>query len=432
MSPENRRALTASAFFGALFLGVLWLALASRGEAGSEAEERQRAQAATPLPVTVVEIRLADRFEIHERLAGRVVARRRSELGFERSGRLARIEVEEGDRVEEGALLARLDTRELEARRRELRARVEATRSRLEFARVTARRQRELRRADSVSPQALDEALANESTLEAQLAADRAALEHVEVGLELSSLRAPYPAVIVRRLADEGSIASPGQAVLAVLEDGVQELQLGVPPELVGGLEPGRAYEIESGSLTLEARLRSIVPELDPATRTQTAILEIPREADPAGRLADGSLAWLRLGREIETRGAWVPLGALAEGRRGTWTAFAVVPAIEDSGADGVGDDGGDSAAAEGGGRGVHRDADADGAARIERRQVEIIQAEAERAFVRGTLWDGDRIVRDGLHRLVPGMRVEVVEVIDVVETSAAPAPEPTPLPRRS
>jgi len=401
MNPDNRRALTASAFFGALFLGVLWLALASRGEAVSEAEQRQRARAATPLPVTVVEIRLADRFEIHERLAGRVVARRRSQLGFERSGRLARIEVEEGERVEEGALLARLDTRELEARRRELSARVESTRSRLELARITAGRQRELRRADSVSPQALDEALANESTLQAQLAADRAALEHVEVGLELSSLRAPYPAVIVRRLADEGSITSPGQSVLAVLEDGVQELQLGVPPELAGGLEPGRAYEIESGSLTLEARLRSIVPELDPATRTQTAILEIPREADPAGRLV-----------EIETRGAWVPLGALAEGRRGTWTAFAVVP---------------------------DTDTDTDTAARIERRQVEVIQAEAQRAFVRGTLRDGDRIVGDGLHRLVPGMRVEVVEVVQAleeVETIAAPVPAPVPPsasdPRRS
>jgi len=412
MNPDNRRALTASAFFGALFLGVLWLALASRGEAVSEAEQRQRARAATPLPVTVVEIRLADRFEIHERLAGRVVARRRSQLGFERSGRLARIEVEEGERVEEGALLARLDTRELEARRRELSARVESTRSRLELARITAGRQRELRRADSVSPQALDEALANESTLQAQLAADRAALEHVEVGLELSSLRAPYPAVIVRRLADEGSITSPGQSVLAVLEDGVQELQLGVPPELAGGLEPGRAYEIESGSLTLEARLRSIVPELDPATRTQTAILEIPREADPAGRLVDGSLAWVRLAREIETRGAWVPLGALAEGRRGTWTAFAVVP---------------------------DTDTDTDTAARIERRQVEVIQAEAQRAFVRGTLRDGDRIVGDGLHRLVPGMRVEVVEVVQAleeVETIAAPVPAPVPPsasdPRRS
>jgi RND family efflux transporter MFP subunit len=424
MSPDNRRALTASAFFGALFLGVLWLALASRGEAGSEAEERQRADAATPLPVAAVEIRLADRFEIHERLAGRVVARRRSELGFERSGRLVRIEVEEGDRVEEGALLARLDTRELEARRRELRALVESTRSRLELARITAGRQRELRRADYLSPQALDEALANESTLQAQLAADRAALEHVEVGLELSSLRAPYPAVIVRRLADEGSIASPGQSVLAVLEDGVQELQLGVPPELAGGLEPGRAYEIESGSLTLEARLRSIVPELDPATRTQTAILEIPREADPAGRLADGSLAWVRLGREIETRGAWVPLGALAEGRRGTWTAFAIVPDI---------DTGGDQGDARG-----DRDGNGDGdAGRIERRQVEIIQAEAERAFVRGTLRDGDRIVRDGLHRLVPGMRVEVVDVIEMIEVPTATAgsvaaPEPAPLPRRS
>lgn len=48
---------------------------------------------------------------VAERLAGRVIARRRSELGFERNGRLAKVAVDEGDHVKEGAVLAELDTR---------------------------------------------------------------------------------------------------------------------------------------------------------------------------------------------------------------------------------------------------------------------------------------------------------------------------------
>jgi len=378
MSQETRAALGVSAFFAALFFVVLALSWAVRSDAVTGAQSGEEA-GDRALPVAVVEVRLADRFEIRERLAGRVVSRRRSELGFERSGRLARIEVDEGDRVEAGALLARLDTRELEARRRELEANVESTRARLELARVTAGRQRELSQAGSLSAQDLDEALANESALEAQLSADRAALEHTEVGLELSSLHAPYPAIIVRRLADEGSIASPGQPVLAVLEEEGQEIHLGVPPELAGGLEVGSRHRVESGGRVLSAVVRAIVPEIDPVTRTQTAILEIASGPEERPRLAVGSLAWVRLAREIEAPGAWIPLGALTEGRRGTWTAFAVVD--------------GES-----------------GQTRIERRQVEIIQAESTRAFVRGTLRKGDRIVRDGLHRLVPGLSVEIVE----------------------
>ena len=95
--------------------------------------------------------------------------------------------------------------------------------------------------------------------------------------------------------------------------------------------------------------------------------------------MADGSLVWVRFEQRVPARGSWVPMGALAEGRRGTWTAYAVV------------DDG-------------------QGGTRVERRVVQIIQAEERRAFVRGTLREGDRLVSDGLHRLTPGSRVRVVD----------------------
>ena len=358
-------ALAASCLAG----GLLWL--------GARSPEPEAAPTPNVLPVRVIDVVLAESFALTERLAGRVVSRRRSELGFERNGRVAEIHVDQGDRVEAGALLAKLDTRELEAARRELAARLASTRARLELARLTADRQRRLRDSDHVSPQTLDEALANEATLAAQLAADGAALERTEVALALSELRAPYPAVIAERLLDEVTVAAPGQTVLSILEAGAYEVQLGVPPEVASQLEIGRDYEVENDVVALHATLRRLAPELDQATRTQTAILEVDPQTPAAAGLADGSLVWVSFEREIPARGSWVPLGALAEGRRGTWTAFAVVD-------------------------------DAQGGARIERRVVEIIQTEALRAYVRGTLREGDRLVADGLHRLTPGLRVRI------------------------
>jgi hypothetical protein len=35
-----------------------------------------------------------------------------------------------------------------------------------------------------------------------------------------------------------------------------------------------------------------------------------------------------------------------------------------------------------------------------------VLHTETERVFVRGTLEDSDRIIADGLHRVVPGQRV--------------------------
>ena len=45
---------------------------------------------------------------------------------------------------------------------------------------------------------------------------------------------------------------------------------------------------------------------------------------------------------------------------------------------------------------------------RVERRQVEVVHAAADRAFVRGALRTGERVVTTGIHRLVPGQRVRV------------------------
>ncbi len=46
---------------------------------------------------------------------------------------------------------------------------------------------------------------------------------------------------------------------------------------------------------------------------------------------------------------------------------------------------------------------------KVERRVVEIIHTESERAYVRGTLENADRIVQIGVQRLVPGQQVVAV-----------------------
>ena len=45
---------------------------------------------------------------------------------------------------------------------------------------------------------------------------------------------------------------------------------------------------------------------------------------------------------------------------------------------------------------------------RTVRREVEVLQTETDRAFVRGAIADGDLIVTDGIHRVVPGQIVRL------------------------
>jgi len=339
------------------------------------------------LPVEVLRVEQLDAYEVAMRYAGRVVSRRTSELGFDRGGRLVALAVDEGDRVAAGQRLASLDTRELEARRRELGAQVEAARARvaeiearLALAKLTTGRRRQLLERDSISAQHFDESHYEEQAIAATLAAARAdiaaaesARRSVDVSLDLSHLRAPYAGSVVARLADEGSVVSPGQRILTLVEDGVLEVRVGVPPEAARELEPGAAHAIEIGGRSHPARLHALLETVETETRTVTAVFRFDER--PAG-VRDGELARVALAVRNPARGFWLPIGALTESRRGLWSVYVL-------------DESGDGP-------------------RVERRELEVLHAESDRAFVRGTLSDGEAVVATGLHRLVPGQRVRV------------------------
>lgn len=356
--------------------GVALLGLLLWGLAGSDPPPVDAAGPA--LPVDVVAVRHVDGYDVRESFVGRVQSRRSSALGFERGGRLERVAFDAGDRVPAGAQLAELDTRALRARRREIAAAIQETRARLALARVTTERRRKLHDAGHLSPQELDEATYAEQALDAQLAAARATLENVDVSLALSVLEAPYAGSITARHVDEGTVVSAGQPILELIEDDALEVRIGVPPQLAGELEPGSRHQVEVEGHQHAATLQSVLATVEPATRTVAAIFRLD---DPTLPLRDGALARVALERRVAAEGFWLPLTALAESRRGLWSAYAVV-----------------------------RDPEADATLRADRRQLQVIHPESDRAFVRGTLRDGEQVVATGVHRLVPGMRIRVAE----------------------
>ncbi len=346
------------------------------------------AVARSALPVELLEVRAASGYPVRELHVGRVVSRRTSELGFERSGRLVEVAHDQGDRVEAGSVLARLDTSELRARRRELvaqRGRIEAE---LRLARSTTSRREQLHATGVLSSQRFDETFYAQEGLESQLAAAVAAIEHVDVQLGLSELRAPFTGVLSDRFADEGTVLQPGAAVLRLIEDGALEVHVGIPPAAGARAEVGSRHVIDVSGIRAEATLHTLLPRVDPETRTVTAIFRL---LDPSSGVRHGALARVALESRVDAEGFWVPLAALTEGRRGLWAAYVAVP-----------DAGGLTA---------------------ERRQVELIHTEADRAFVRGTLFEGDRLVAAGVHRIVPGMPVRAAGASASAHSSASDRP---------
>ena len=320
-------------------------------------------------------------YTVRRDFAGRVESRRASQVGFELGGELDRVMVEEGDFVSAGAALAHLDTARLEARLAEANAALAQATSGSELAARTLERSREAAGFDGISAQELDLAIDAEATAKAGLAAAKARVNSVEVDLAKATIRAPFDAIITSRFVDEGQIVPAGQPVLGVQETAAPEVRIGVAGGLSRTLEPGQPQTLIVDGQAIDATVKAVLPLRDPATRTVDVILSI-QNAD----VLPGDLARLSLEQRIDEPGFWLPIGALAEGSRGLWTAYVAMPI-------------------EAGSR------PASGATHyLEPRPVEILYEATERVFVRGALTDGDMFVTGGLTRVVPNQQVRLID----------------------
>jgi HlyD family secretion protein len=186
---------------------------------------------AKPVPVQVIEV---DRGQVEETVtnsrAGTVRARRRAKLSPEFGGQVVEIPFREGDRVNQGQIVLRLEDslqrarldlarRELEALQSERRrACLEAERAAREFE-----RNQRLAREEIVSEDLLDNidsvrqgAEAACTAAEANVSRARAAIHLAQTELEKTVLRAPFDGVVAEVSTEVGEWTTPSPPAMPV------------------------------------------------------------------------------------------------------------------------------------------------------------------------------------------------------------------------
>ena len=361
--------------------GLLLIAVMAGGIAAlhMRAGARDATVAADPLPVAVVRPRLEEGYHVTERFAGRLEPRRTTPLAFERGGLVTRLYVDEGDEVAVGEVVARMDVMPLLVERDRLRAQQEQIHANLELARLTLDRQSALQQQGHASTQRLDEARLAVAALEADVTSVAAGIRLIEIEIGKSTLRAPYGGTIASRDVDEGTVVSAGLPVAALLETGRPRARIGVSPQVGAALVAGATYGLRAAGGTLPARLVGLRPDVEPDTRTVTALFGV----DHIGDLSFGEVVELEVSRFVAGEGFWLPTIALTEGARGLWTVY-------------VADEG-----------------DGESGPTVVREAVEVLHATEGRVFVRGTLRPGADVVIGGQQRVVPGQRVVVAGAAD-------------------
>jgi HlyD family secretion protein len=295
-----------------------------------------------PVPVRVAPVEVA-RVEatVTNSKAGTVRARRRAKISAEAAGRIVEIRHREGDRVEAGELLVRLDDSTP-------RAQLHLAEQGLRVAEASARqacierdrafreleRKRHLAEEAIVSEDVLDAlesahaaASASCSSLRAEVDRSRAAIESARVELSKFEIRAPFAGVIAEQDVELGEWITPSPPLL-------------VAPPVADIIDPASVYvsapmdEVDSAKIRVgqpavvtvdshpgeefAGRVVRVAPYvLDVEAQNRTVEIEVELgAAEVAARFLPGTSADVEVVLEVRSDVLRIPTAALLEGNR--------------------------------------------------------------------------------------------------------------------
>ena len=263
------------------------------------------------------------------------------------AGYVKQINVDTGDRVKQGQLLAVLEIPEMADDLRRAQASVEHARAEVararddlaraesthQFAHLSAQRLAAAaeRRPGLIAHQEIDDAHGRDLVTEAQIASAKSALaaaaEQVTVHesdvakvktlMEYTRVSAPFAGVITKRFADTGSMIQAGTAsqtqampVVRLSENSMLRLILPVPESAVPGVHIGQQVEVRVPTLkrTFAGRVARFSERVASATRTMDTEVDVP---NPSMILIPGMYAEVDLALERHDRVTAMPVTAL-------------------------------------------------------------------------------------------------------------------------
>jgi HlyD family secretion protein len=257
-----------------LALAVLYGLRARQALAAPEVETTTAAVSKTTQPSAGAPILTA---------SGYLVARRKAVVSAKIQGRLSELRVEEGSKVREGEVIARLESIDYEASVNRAQATVQRAEADL------AENQRQLRLADRLTTESVvsvdqrDAAASRVRMADAALAQAKADAAYAEAQLQNTYIRAPFAGVVVKKMAEVGESVAPippgvnistsSGAIVALADLATLEVEADVAEANVAKVANGQPAEVTVEAIpdrTYKAVLRQVIPTAD---RTKATVL---------------------------------------------------------------------------------------------------------------------------------------------------------------
>jgi len=310
--------LLVAALVGAAALAVIGTLprLARRAEL---AHAKVRAEAGTR--VSVVAPRPAPK-EIVLTLPGGTQAIQDTTLYARTSGFLSQRKVDIGDRVEEGQLLAVIESPELDQELERTVVHLDEARANLALARSTLQRIASLIRTHAVSEQEYDDQKVRVNSADAAVKAGEADVRRLMALQSYEKVVAPFAGTITARNVDKGALVTSGSgstvtSLYSIADVSALRVFVDVPQNAAPGVVENQNAEVFVRELPGKVFLGQVVRtarSLDPASRTLRTELYLP---NPTGTLLPGMYVQVKLTVGRENPGLLIPARTLVLRKEG-------------------------------------------------------------------------------------------------------------------
>jgi RND family efflux transporter MFP subunit len=298
---------------------------------------RQGGRGATRPPMPV-EFATAKRSALSERvlIVGNLIGATTVQAVPKINGRLQSVDVQLGDQVRRGGLIAKVEDREIQEQVRQAEAayRVgEATiRQReadLKLAETNLQRNKSLLERELLPKQSFDDtdarhqaAVAQLDLAKAQFEQSKARLEELKINLSNTTITSPVDGFVAKRFLDPGATVSPNVPVASLVDIRTVRMVANLVEKDMKRVSVGTHADIDVDAFpgeTFNGRVSRVAPVFDPSTRTAEMEIEVP---NPGFRLKPGMYARVQLTVASKADAVSVPSNAIVrlDGKPGVFT----------------------------------------------------------------------------------------------------------------
>ncbi|MES2831450.1 MAG: efflux RND transporter periplasmic adaptor subunit [Pseudomonadota bacterium] len=266
------------------------------GPSGSSAATAVPASIAL-LASDVAQVRRQDLRQILP-LSGTLRASRQASVKARVGGEVREVLVREGEAVQAGQILVKIDATEYLARAAQARGALAAARAQLDIATTSRNNNRALIEKGFISKNAFENAASQLDIAQANVDSAKATLDVAQKSVSDTTVRAPIAGLASNRVIEPGEKVSPDAPLLDIVDLRRMEMQAAVPTNEIQRIAVGQEVRVGVGGVTTPfvGNVARIDPSTQAGSRSIVVYVEInnPQTILRAGMFGEGRLTLLR------------------------------------------------------------------------------------------------------------------------------------------